>query len=244
MNIDVVNVHMQFTVLVMALIGMTLYSTTYALMYAATSTATVPVLEMWMVTTHLACAALSVLLSFSLAASVKLAHSIYFGVACCVTILGNDCIQYGNCELYFSAAAVPRIAAAGAIAWAWVMYAVSFDGPPDTFVAALAMAMVPLAIETKTMTTCGDKWRDQLGGGELIWMRVAASIALMFAAMFFKRWIFALQPVVSLLMQQHRATPLPYYFASFALVLLSYFIMPRGYNPRPGPKSGGGRPSL
>ncbi len=226
---------MQATVFVMALIGMTVYSTTYALMYAATSNATVPVLEMWMVTTHLACAALSVLFS-----RVKIAHSIYFGVACGVTILGNDCIQYGRCELYFGAAAVPRIAAAGATAWAWVMYAVSFDGLPDAFVAALAMAMVPLAIETKTVMACGDKWLDLMGGG--VWMRVVASVVLMFAAMFFKRWIFALQPVASLLLQPRTpkfvATPLPYYVAPIALVLLSYFIMPRG---RPGPKSGGGR---
>jgi hypothetical protein len=104
---------------------------------------------------------------------VKIAHSIYFGVACGVTILGNDCIQYGRCELYFGAAAVPRIAAAGAAAWAWVMYAVAFDGVPNGFVSALAMAMVPLAIETKTVMACGDKWRDLLG--EVSWMRVAVS---------------------------------------------------------------------
>ena len=235
------DVVMQVTVFVMALIGMTVYSTTYALMYAATSNATVPVLELWMVMTHLACAALSMIFS-----RVKIAHSIYFGVACGVTILGNDCIQYGRCELYFGAAAVPRIAAAGAAAWAWVMYAVAFDGLPNGFVAALAMAMVPLAIETKTFMACGDKWRDLLGGGELLWLRVLASIVLMFAAMIFKRWIFAIQPVVSLLLQPHApkivATPLPYYAASAALVLLSYSIMPRGFNQRPSPKSGGGRP--
>jgi hypothetical protein len=37
------------------------------------------------------------------------------------------------------------------------MYAVAFDGLPNGFVAALAMAMVPLAIETKTFMACGDK---------------------------------------------------------------------------------------
>jgi hypothetical protein len=170
MNIgsDVVSVHMQCTVFVMALIGMAVYSTTYALMYAATAVATVPVLEMWMVTTHLTCAALSVLFSRH---HVKITHSIFLGVACGITILSNDCIQYGNCELYFGAAAVPRIAAAGAIAWAWVMYVVSFDGMPDTFIAALAMAMVPLAIEAKTVAVCGDKWRHQLGANDLMWVR-------------------------------------------------------------------------
>ena len=226
--------HMKLTVLVMALIGMTVYSTTYALMYAATSNATVPVLEMWMVTTHLACATLSVLFS---RVKISLCSSIYFGVACGVTILGNDCIQYGRCELYFGAAAVPRIAAAGAIAWAWVMYAVSLDGVPDAFVAALAMAMVPLAIETKTAMACGDKW--QLGGPERLWMRAGAAAAMMFAAMFLKRWIFALHPVVSRLIHPHAATPLPYYFAVTALVLLLYFIVPRGL--RPTSKNGGAR---
>ena len=223
--------HMKLTVLVMALIGMTVYSTTYALMYAATSNATVPVLEMWMVTTHLACATLSVLFS---RVKISLCSSIYFGVACGVTILGNDCIQYGRCELYFGAAAVPRIAAAGAIAWAWVMYAVSLDGVPDAFVAALAMAMVPLAIETKTAMACGDKWRDQLAttsGSELLWVRAGVAVAMMLAAMFLRRWIFALHPVVSRLILPRAATPLPYYFAVTALVLLSYFIVPRGLRP-------------
>ena len=234
--------HMKLTVLVMALIGITVYSTTYALMYAATSNATVPVLEMWMVTTHLACATLSVLFS---RVKISLCSSIYFGVACGVTILGNDCIQYGRCELYFGAAAVPRIAAAGAIAWAWVMYAVSLDGVPDAFVAALAMAMVPLAIETKTAMACGDKWRDQLAttsGSELLWVRAGVAVAMMLAAMFLRRWIFALHPVVSRLILPRAATPLPYYFAVTALVLLSYFVAPRGYPGRGKSLNGGARP--
>jgi hypothetical protein len=230
MNIgsDVVRVHMQCTVFVMALIGMAVYSTTYALMYAATAVATVPVLEMWMVTTHLTCAALSVLFSRH---HVKITHSIFLGVACGITILSNDCIQYGNCELYFGAAAVPRIAAAGAIAWAWVMYGVSFDGIPDTFIAALAMAMVPLAIEAKTVAACGDKWRHQLGANDLMWVRVAVSIALLIASLFAKRWIFALQPVITMLIQPRAAktvaSPLPYYITVLALVFLSYFKLPR-----------------
>ena len=243
---------MRVAVLVMALIGMALYSTTYALVYAATSNATVPVLEMWMVTTHLACAALSVFFSRN-RIQVKNTHSIFLGVACGITILGNDCIQYGNCSLYFGAAAVPRIAASGAIAWAWVMCVVSYDGMPDTFVAGLAMAMVPLAIEAKTAATCGDKWHHQLGASDLLWVRVAVSIALLLAALFLstrnirpKRWIFVLQPVIALLMQPRAAavtaSPLPYYITTLALVLLSWFKMPLHHQSRPPPKSGAGRP--
>jgi hypothetical protein len=238
---DVVSVHMQYTVLVMALIGMTVYSTTYALMYAATAVATVPVLEMWMVTTHVTCATLSVLFSSH---NVRITHSIFMGVACGITILGNDCIQYGNCDLYFGAAAVPRLAAAGAIAWAWVMYVVSFDGLPDTFIAAMSMSMVPLAIEAKTVAACGDKWRHHLGATDLIWVRVAVSVALMLAALFVKRWIFALQPVITMLIQPHTAktvaSPLPYYITVLVLVFLSYFKIPHN-NYQSLRKSGPGR---
>ena len=219
---------------VMALIGMALYATTYALMYAATSNATVPVLEMWMTTTHVACTALSLFIgiAFSNVQQKNIVPSIFLGVACSVTVLGNDCIQYGGCALYFGAATLPRLAAAGAIAWAWIMFVVSFDSSmPNTFVAAMVMAMVPLAIETKTLSMCGDKWEPQLldegGKSYMIWIRAGVAITILLLDLFFRRGIFVVQPVVMWLMQPHgaktSASPLAYYIATVALVLISFF---------------------
>jgi hypothetical protein len=218
------DIHRQGTALVMALIGMAVYSTTYALLYAATANATVPVLEMWMATTHVACAALALATH-----ARQTTSSVFLGVACGITILGNDCIQYGNCALYFGAATLPRIAAAGAMAWAWVMYVVSFDGVPDTFVAALVMAMVPIAVEAKTLAACGDKWQLPLGAQNgMIWARLAVASALLLLALFFKRWVLVLQPLVLLLMQPRgarvSASPLPYYITTCALAAVAVLL--------------------
>jgi hypothetical protein len=215
----------------MALIGMAIYSATYAVMYAATSNAAVPVLEMWMVTTHLACAILSLLFCIVMdnaSENNNMASSIFLGVACSVTILGSDCINATQASegLYFGAAATPKLAAAGAIAWAWIMYVSSFHSIPDTFVSALVMCMVPLAVEAKIITTCGDKWHALLQG-DMIWGRVATAATLVIAAAFLNKGVLVLQPVVMWIMQPHSAkvtaSPLPYYIVTSALVLISFF---------------------
>jgi hypothetical protein len=114
---------------VMALMGMALYSTTYALVYATTGTSTVAVLEMWMTSTHLVCSlssfAVQVLTVSLFGQDRPLPYvgdaqaALFFGVACAVSVLGGACVQGGECGLFFGAAAVPQLAATGAIAWAW-----------------------------------------------------------------------------------------------------------------------------
>jgi len=125
------------TLCVLALLGMALYSITYSLIYmGGDSTPVTAVLEMWMTTTHLcsaaACCIIQTLLLSVLDLFDKPIHHIaeaqttlFLGIALAVTILGNSCIQSttgAECGIYFGAAAIPRISAAGTAAWSWVMY--------------------------------------------------------------------------------------------------------------------------
>jgi hypothetical protein len=156
---------------VLALMGMALYATTYALVYATSTSARVAVVDMWMTYTHMVCAGGSLAVQ-AIAASLMqrtIAHvadaqaAVFLGVALAVSVLGNACVQ-GECAMYFSAAAVPRLAAAGSVAWAWVMYAAAMgcwrDGITlglagrSPLTAATAMAFLPIATETKLMGTC------------------------------------------------------------------------------------------
>lgn len=238
--------HQRGTLCIMALVGMSLYTTTYALVYATTLNATVPVLEMWMITTHMACAIVSLFFHVIGVEDENIASSIFLGVACSMTILGNDCIQYGNCALYFGAATLPRIAAAGAIAWVWIMYVSSFNSLPDTFIAALLMSIVPLAVEAKTLLSCSDKWQPLLQGPINIWIRVAVSAALMSGSCFIHKVFLLGHPIVMWAMQPHDATvtasPLSYYMTIFAFVLISFFNKKKRPQLRLG-KTGEGRPA-
>lgn len=146
---------------VMGLLGMAIYSATYALLNAAVPTPVVASLEMWMVTTHLVTAAVTFAAQWlALQAKRPLPHvaeaqsSLYFGMACALTCLN------GESALYFGGAAVPRLAGVGAVAWAWIMYGaalgcnasgLSGDGP---LVAAGAMALLPLAFERRVLSGC------------------------------------------------------------------------------------------
>lgn len=163
-----------WTLVVLALIGMALYSTTYALIYSTTATSVVAVLEMWMVTTHLMVALASVIVDTLLISATTAAAglnsivgemqaAVFLGIACAVTVLGNACVHDGNvCTIYFGAAAVPRLAAAGAMAWSIVMYVAAVGcsghfGMTSTTGAAV-MIFVPLAIESKLLSaTCSEK---------------------------------------------------------------------------------------
>ena len=127
------------TLAVMGLLGMALYSGSYSLIYASlgVNTATVAILEMWMTSLHLfsavGCCVLQglyagVFLPKSGKKSSSLPHlaeaqtALFLGIACAVTILGNSCVQSGDCLSYYGAASFPRMAAVGSIAWVWVMY--------------------------------------------------------------------------------------------------------------------------
>lgn len=159
---------------VMALLGMAVYSASYSLLYSATATKAVATVEMWMTTTHLVssvacCAAQSMAMSVwdaPLGHVAKAQTAVFLGVALAVTLLANDCITTEQaCPAYFGAAVVPKFAAAGAAVWSWIMYASSlgcqsngvslgFLGDKIPLTAAAAMALVPHAILHKLSTTC------------------------------------------------------------------------------------------
>ena len=169
------------TLAVMALIGMALYSGTYSIIYASigVSEPTVAILEMWMTSVHLFSALGCCILQGVFAAVFKrretaLPHlgeaqtSLFLGVACAVTILGNNCMQYGECSAYYGAARFPRLAAAGSVAWVWIMYASSLGcqtwmqggvslgfNEKQGLTAASTMLMLPFAVNEKLTTTCG-----------------------------------------------------------------------------------------
>ena len=129
------------TLVVLALLGMLLYSTTYALLYASMGSAATPTtatLEMFMTTTHLVsacgCCLAQTLMVSLLKLRAPVAHvaqaqtSLFLGVAGAVGTLSESCISSATgaeCAVYFGAAAVPRLAAAGALTWSLVMYASS-----------------------------------------------------------------------------------------------------------------------
>jgi hypothetical protein len=87
-------------------------------------------------------------------------------VALIVTLLASACGggDTKDCAAFFGAAALPRFAAMGAAAWAWIMYAGALGcqtllngGHPLT--AACVLAMVPWLARSMLVDTCGDPWR-------------------------------------------------------------------------------------
>ena len=164
------------TLAVLSILGLALYSLTYSLVYAgSSSTPVVAVLEMWMVTVHLAspltCGLLQSLFSNSFTAIKHVAAaqtSVFLGVACTVTIAGVGCLRSGNdttCTAYFGAAALPKFAAAGSIAWAWVMYVSSLGcqfssitlglSSKNSLTVAAIVLLVPYFVASKLGDTCG-----------------------------------------------------------------------------------------
>jgi hypothetical protein len=178
------------TVGLMGLLGMALYSGTYSLIYTGImNTPAVAILEMWMSSVHLFCAAGCCVLQglyaglFKSPTPTTLPHlaeaqtALFLGVACAVTVLGNNCMQYDECSAYYGAASFPRLAAAGSIAWAWVMYASSLGcqgwerglslgfNREEGMTAASVMIMLPCTVNGKLKRICG--WT--VGGSDEIW---------------------------------------------------------------------------
>lgn len=171
------------TLAVLGILGLALYSTTYSLVYAgSSSTPVVAVLEMWMVTIHMVspivCGGVQALSGpFNHIAVAQ--SAIFLGIACIVTIVGINCVQQtsseeGVCSAYYGAAAIPKFAAAGSIAWVWVMYVSSLGcqsvgvlslGLTDknALTAASIILLLPYCIVSKLDSTCGgSKWAMSL----------------------------------------------------------------------------------
>ena len=185
------------TLAAMSLLGMLLYSATYAIIYSAATTPTVAPLEMWMAWTHLfsACGTCvgQVLFTSVLRMERTVRHvaqaqtALFLGVAAAVTALSFGCLDnQGVCAVYFGAAAVPRLAATGAIVWAWFMYASSLGAQPwdaltlglngpEALTAASAMALTPWLIARALVATCGDAWRLQLCSGVHVTVNAAVT---------------------------------------------------------------------
>jgi hypothetical protein len=167
------------TLAILALLGLALYTTTYSIVYfGSSSTPVVAVLEMWMVTVHLAsplaCGLLQSL-CFSSSPTKHIAQaqtSLFLGMACTITVAAVDCIQQKtnlgsiHCSAYYGAAAFPKFAAAGSIAWVWVMYASSLGcqfssiitlglSKKNSLTVASIILVVPYAMASKLGDTCG-----------------------------------------------------------------------------------------
>ena len=170
------------TLAILGVLGLALYATTYSIVYAGSSSTTpvVAVFEMWMVTVHMAspiiCGTVQALTATDLKVPLKYVAvaqtSLFLGVACIVTIKGIDCVQenLGVCSAYYGAAAIPRFAAAGSVAWVWVMYVSSLGCQSggglsmgltgkSSLTAASIILLVPYFIASKLGSTCGgSKW--------------------------------------------------------------------------------------
>ena len=122
----------------MSLIGYFIYTASYSAVNqfkTTSSTKPVAVVEMWMVLTHLIASVVTccieALFTTSTTVTVSLSEaqtSLFLAVALAVTLSSAVCWQSSSwvaCTAYFPAAIWPQVAAAGAMAWAWVMYVAS-----------------------------------------------------------------------------------------------------------------------
>ncbi len=117
----------------MSLLGFVLYTSTYSVVYVVkTDNKPVAVLEMWMVLTHLAsslltCVARALTLTMDHSPIADAQSAVFLAIALALTGAGTACLQDGAfCSVFYPAAALPPLAAAGSIAWSWVMYIASF----------------------------------------------------------------------------------------------------------------------
>jgi hypothetical protein len=117
--------------------------------------------------------------------------AVFLGVAAAVTVLSLSCLNSSSsnggggggggaeCAVYYGSAAVPRVAAAGALVWSIVLYASSLGCQPwsggggislglrgqSGLTASATMTLVPWIIMKALVQTCGDAWRVQLCAG-------------------------------------------------------------------------------
>jgi hypothetical protein len=176
------------TLAVLALIGMALYSSTYALVYAGSSSARiVAILEFWMASVHLlsagGCCVGQALAMSMLQLQEPIRHvaeaqtALFLGVSGAVATLSTNCIngESVDCGVYYGSAAVPRLAAVGAVVWSLLLYAgslgcQSWDGGgislglrgASGLTASTVMLSVPWVIQGALVRVCGDAWRIHL----------------------------------------------------------------------------------
>ena len=185
------------TLVMLALVGLALYSVTYSITYAG-GTTVVAILEMWMVSTQIAsavlCAGVQLVTCTVMGTQDPIPNlaesqcSLFLGIACAVSILGSACLNDQNmCMAFYGAAALPSLAASGSIAWAWVVYVSALGcqtwetgislgiSHKGTFTVATVMALVPHSVVTKLSTTCG---KNQLCGCSATEMTVCCLLAL------------------------------------------------------------------
>ena len=161
------------TLIVLALLGTALYSTTYSLLQTSTQTHIVAAIEMWATSTHLlsasACYVAQALFG-PLPHVARTQTALFLGVACTVSLFAAACVGDDGgavyCAMYFGGAALPRFAAIGAAAWSWIMYVSSLgsqlDGTIDLgvgLVSAASAALVPWLVAQTLVGSCGDGWR-------------------------------------------------------------------------------------
>lgn len=168
------------TMCVLSLLGVSLYSLSYSLVYSGSaSSPVVAVLEMWMVTTHLVISLCSLGIQGLAVTLMKIQEplpfvanaqsSIFLGIAMLTTFLGMSCLNESNefCQVFFGAAFLPKFSAVGAFAWAWIMYVSSLScqtwggggfslGISDFGCLCVTgiLFLVPLSVVSKVVKTC------------------------------------------------------------------------------------------
>lgn len=182
----------------MALLGFVIYTSSYSVIYATkTGGKPVAVTEMWMALSHLVCSLLSCIIK-ALSVDVKPVGSnlakaqsaVFLGIALAVTGLGTACMQDTvYCSIYYPAAALPPLAAAGSVAWAWVMYVASLGcqtgvvgmGGSEGIAAACVVGHVVPQILFALDSTCGAKWKGYCSSA--LSCSTALNVTLLFAAL-------------------------------------------------------------
>ena len=121
---------------------------------------------MWMVLTQLSSSIITCAVQafMSLPVLSEAQSSLFLGVAISVTIPGLACIQDSTqCLAFFPAAIWPALAASGAMAWAWVVYAASLGcqssyvtlGISNSIIAPVLLALIYPQIMSTFKQTCG-----------------------------------------------------------------------------------------
>ena len=188
----------------MSLIGMAIYSSSYsATMAMGISTRTVPVLEMWIVFSHLACSISCIAIQITLVGIFNASGgvprlgesqvSIFLGIACAATCASADCLSGTavSCTSYFPAAANTSVSSVCCIIWVWIMYLTSLGTvfPVQSFslgitnaggvTASTVMAILPPLVSSRLVSTCGSTMCAQDCG--LAGVIVAGTFAMLLA---------------------------------------------------------------
>jgi hypothetical protein len=131
------------------LVGFFVYTSSYSLVYhvfrSGGTAKPIAILEMWMVFTQLVSSVLTCALYAVLGVrTADIQTAIFLGMALAVTTSSVACINNdpSACTAFFPAAAWAPLAAAGAIAWSWIVYMASLGCQVSLFLYLCARSII------------------------------------------------------------------------------------------------------